>query len=81
MGGTLHPKSSEINTASFLLFSIDSRSPLEVPYLKPADIYQVDIDDYQEELQVSVTSTQKLAVTTIQKSQEKQKTVYDTDQL
>ena len=37
----------------------------------------MDINDYQEELQVSVTSAWKLAVSTIQKAQMKQKVVYD----
>ena len=60
---------------SFLLFVIDCRSPTEAAYLKSADIYPIDIDNYWEELQVSVTSAQKLAAATIQKVQKKQKSV------
>ena len=62
---------------SFLLFGVDCRSLSEAAYLKPADTYPVDINDYREELQVSVTSARKLAVSIIQKAQKKQKAVYD----
>ena len=62
---------------SFLLFGIDCRSPAEAAYLKPTDIYPVDIDNYREELQVSVTSAGKLAASTIQKVQKKQKSAHD----
>ena len=62
------PHDSTGEKPSFLLFGIDCRSPSEAAYLKPAAIYPVDIDDYREELQVSVTSARKLAATTIQRS-------------
>ena len=62
---------------SFLLFGIDCRSPAEAAYLKPADIYPVDIDNYREELQVSVTSAGKLAASTILNVQKKQKSAHD----
>ena len=71
------PHDSTGEKPSFLLFGIDCRSPTEAAYLKPADIYPVDIDDYREELQVSVTSARKLAAATIQKAQKKQKSVHD----
>ena len=61
--------------SSFLLLVIKCRSPTEAAYLKSADIYPMDIDDYWEELQVSVTSAQKLVAATIQKAQKKQKSV------
>lgn len=60
---------------SFLLFGVDCRSPAEAAYLKPTDVYPVDIDDYREELQVSVMSARKMAATTIQKAQKKQKAI------
>ena len=62
------PHDSTMEKPSLLRCGIDCRSPTEAPYLKPADIYPVDIDNYLKELQVSVTSTQKLAATTIQKA-------------
>ena len=71
------PHDSTGEKPSFLLFGIDCRSPTEAACLKPADIYPVNIDDYREELQVSVTSAQKLAAATIQKAQKKQKSVHD----
>ena len=71
------PHDSTGEKPSFLLFGIDCRSPSEAAYLKPADTYPVDINDYREELQVSITSARKLAVTTIQKAQKKQKASYD----
>lgn len=71
------PHNSTGEKPSFLLFGIDCRSPSEAAYLNPTDIYPGDIDDYREELQASVTSARKLAVTAIQKAQKKQKTVYD----
>ena len=70
------PYDSTREKPSFLLFGIDCRSPSEAAYLKPAATYPVDIDDYREELQVSVTSARKLAATTIQKAQKKQNTIY-----
>ena len=40
------PHDSTGEKPSFLLFGIDCRSPTEAAYLKPADIYPVDMDDY-----------------------------------
>ena len=71
------PHDSTGEKPSFLLFGIDCRSPTEAAYLKPADIYPVNIHDYREQLQISVTSAWKLATSTIQKAQKKQKSVYD----
>ena len=67
-----YPHDSIGEKPTFLLFGIDCRSPSEAAYLKPTDIYPLHIDDYREELQVSVTSAQKLAAATIQKAQKKQ---------
>ena len=60
-----------------MLFGIDCTSPTEAAYLKPADIYPMDMDDYWKELQISFTSAQKLAASTIQKAQKKQKSAHD----
>ena len=63
------PHYSTGDKLSFLLFGIDCRLLTEAAYLKLTDIYPVNIDNYQEELQVSVTSALKLAAATIQKAQ------------
>ena len=51
------PHSSAGEKPSFLLYGIDCRSPTEAAYLPSADMSPTDIDDYCEELMLSLTTT------------------------
>ena len=59
---------------SFLLFSVDCRSPTEAALL-PAE--SVDIDDYRQELIYTSSNARELAVSSIQAAQVKYKKTYD----
>ena len=62
---------------SFLLFTIDLRSPTEAALLPPDPISPCDGDDYREELMVSLSSARELAVASIREAQWRYKGQYD----
>lgn len=37
---------------SFLLFGMDCRTPSEAAYLKPTNLYPIDVDDYREKMKL-----------------------------
>ena len=62
---------------SFLLFDIDLRMPTEVAFLPPSSVTPTDVDDYREELVLSLSSAREIAAQSIQKSQKQYKKHYD----
>ena len=62
---------------SFLMFGIDCRTPPEAVFLPNHSINPTDVDDYREELILSLSSARALAATHIQSAQRKYKGYYD----
>ena len=60
---------------SFLLFSMDCRTPTEAAYLLPSSLRPADVSDYR--LILSLSLARKLAAESIQKAQVKYKRDYD----
>ena len=71
------PHESTKEKPSFLLFGIDCKSPTEASLLPPEHPDPVNIEDYQEQLIVSLSSARKLAATSIQAVQARYKKNYD----
>ena len=71
------PHSSTGEKPSFLLFGVDLRTPTEAAYLPVPDTVPTTVEDYREELMVSLSSGRALATEAIQKSQAKYKKYYD----
>ena len=71
------PHTSTGEKPSFLLYGIDCRSPTEAAYLPTEDIHPTDVEDYREELMLSLTSARQLAAGCIQKAQWRYKDQYD----
>lgn len=71
------PHTSTGEKPSFLLYGVDCRSPTEAAYLPTTEVHPTDIDDYREELIVSLSSARQLAASCIQKAQAKYKHQYD----
>jgi len=70
------PHTSTGEKPSFLLYGIDLQSPTEAAYLPMTGIHPTDIDDYREELMLSLTSARQLIARCIQKAQAKYKKKY-----
>ena len=62
---------------SFLLFGLDCRSPIEAAYLPVSEISPSTVEDYREELMVSLSSARNLALKALQKAQLTYKDNYD----
>ena len=62
---------------SFLLLGHDCRTPTEACYLPDTPSQVGSVEDYREELMLSLTSARDLAAQTIQKAQERYKRNYD----
>ena len=62
---------------SFLLFGVDCRSPTEAALLPSGTVDPTDVDDYREELILSLSSARELAVTNIRAAQRRYKEQYD----
>lgn len=58
---------------SFLLFGWDGRSPTEAALLPVADVQPTSIEDYMEELILTLSSARKTALDTIRKAQRQYK--------
>ena len=71
------PHDSTSEKPSFLLFGHDLRTPTEACFLPASPVYGGAVEDYREELMVSLSSARELAVEYIQKAQEKYKRNYD----
>ena len=62
---------------SLLLFGLDCKSPMEAALLPPEHPDPVNIEDYREQLIISLSSARKLAATSIQAAQAHYKKYYD----
>ena len=71
------PHTSTGEKPSFLLFGVDCRSPTEAAYLPATKVHPTDVQDYKEELMLSLSSARQLAASSIQKAQVKYKEQYD----
>lgn len=71
------PHSSTGEKPSFLLFGVDLRTPSEAAYLPVSDSLSTTVEDYREELMISLSSARDLASEMIQKAQAKYKRYYD----
>ena len=62
---------------SFLLFGFDCRTPSEAALLPPAPLQIADVDDYRQELVLSLSSARELAAKSIQRAQKRYKKQFD----
>ena len=63
------PHESTREKPSFLLFGMDLRSPMEATLLPPEPVNSCDIEEYRQELIISLATARSLAVTSIQEAQ------------
>ena len=61
---------------SFLLFGWDCRSPTEAALLPVSDVHSTSVEDYREELILTLSSARKTALDTIRKAQRQYKKTY-----
>ena len=71
------PHESTGEKPSFLLFGVDCRTPTEAAYLPPTALHPADVEEYRQELQLSLSSARQLAAESIQRAQHKYKKNYD----
>ena len=71
------PHSSTGEKSSFLLFGVDLRTPTEAAYLPVSEHSAPAIEDYQEELMISLSSARELATEEIQRAQARYKKYND----
>lgn len=71
------PHESTKEKPSFLLFSLDLKSPTEASLLPPQPMEAVDLSDYREELVLSLATARELAVQSIRAAQDRYKKQYD----
>ena len=71
------PHTSTGEKPSFLLFGVDCRTPTEAAYLPTTDVSPTDVENYKEELMLSLSSARELAASCIRKAQAKYKRSYD----
>jgi len=71
------PHESTGEKPSFLMFGVDLRTPTEAALLPPTPLESGDIDDYREEVALSLSSARKLAADSIQRAQQKYRIAYD----
>ena len=71
------PHDSTGEKLSFLLLGHDCRTPTEACYLPDTPAQVTSVEDYREELVLSLTSARNLAAQSIQKAQERYKRNYD----
>ena len=67
------PHESTGEKPSFLMFGMDLRTPTEAALLPPAPVEPSDVDNYREEVILSLSSARKLAEESIQRAQQKYK--------
>ena len=71
------PHESTGEKPSYLLFGIDCRSPTEACLMPPNGLRPVDIEDYREELTLSLSSARITTAESVQKAQSRYKAQYD----
>lgn len=62
---------------SYLLFGVDCRSPTEAAFLPPTPLQITEVEDYREQLTLSLSSARDLAAKSVQVAQKKYKKQYD----
>ena len=71
------PHESTGEKPSYLLYGMDCRTPSEAAILPPPPTSWSDIDDYREEVTLSLSTTRANAVKNIRKAQQRYKRQYD----
>ena len=71
------PHDSTGEKLSFLLFGVDCRSPTEAALLPPSEMAATEVEDYQEEVVLSLSTVRRLAAESIQTAQARYKASYD----
>lgn len=71
------PHDSTGEKPSFLLFGWDLRGPTEAAFMKPTDAVPSTVEDYREEVMLSLSSARELAIQSVQKAQKRYKKLYD----
>ena len=71
------PHESTGEKPSFLLFGMDCRTPTEAALLPPTQLMPTEVEDYREEVILSLSSARDLAAKAIRKAQKRYKTQYD----
>ena len=74
------PHTSTGEKPSFLLYGVDCRTPTEAAYHPVSDTCPSNVEDYREELMISLSSARELAASKIQKAQSRYKENYNRDQ-
>ena len=63
------PHDSTGEKPSYLLFGVDCRTPTDAEFLNPTSLQLTDVQDYCEELSLSLTSARDIAVKAVQAAQ------------
>ena len=71
------PHESTGEKPSFLMFGKDLRTPTEAALLPVHHLEPNTVEDYREELTLSLTSARELAATSIRNAQQRYKRLYD----
>ena len=71
------PHESTGEKPSFLLFGMDCRTPTEAAFLPPASLQPTEVEDYREEVMISLSSARDLAAKSVRKAQKRYKALYD----
>ena len=71
------PHESTGEKPSYLLFGLDCRTPPEAMFTNPSSITPTDIEDYREELSLSLRHARELASSMIQSAQKRYKKHFD----
>ena len=71
------PHDSTGEKPSYLLFGIDCRTPNDAEFLNPTTLQLTDVQDYREELSLSLASVREIAAKAVQAAQKRYKKHYD----
>lgn len=71
------PHTSTKEKPSFLLFGIDCRSPTEAAYAPTTESQLAQVNDYREQLMITLSSARELAANNIRRAQRRYKEQYD----
>ena len=71
----LHDSTGE--KPSYLLFGVDCRTPPDAEFLNPTSLQLTDIQDYREELSLSLASPRDIAAKAVQAAQKRYKRQYN----
>ena len=71
------PHDSTGEKPSYLLFGVDCRTPTDAEFLNPTTLQLTDVQDYREELSLSLASAREIAAKAVQAAQKRYKKHYD----